>query len=107
MAPKGKVFDKVPMWELAVTSGCQYSVKLTASAPKKVAKVLREAVLVARELGPTYIHLYTPCILEIGLAANEGLWEMKEQDKERFESFRYVSPEAEEYLKECKAKGIL
>jgi len=107
MAPKGKVFEKVPMWELAVTSGCQYSVKLTASAPKKVAKVLREAVLIARELGPTYIHLYTPCILEIGLAANEGLWEMKEQDKDRFDSFKYVSPEAEEYLKECKVKGIL
>ena len=107
MAPKGKVFDKVPMWELAVTSGCQYSVKLTASAPKKVAKVLREAVLIARELGPTYIHLYTPCILEIGLAANEGLWEMKEQDKDRFADFKYVSPEAEAYLKECKNKGVL
>ena len=73
----------------------------------KVAKVLREAVLIARELGPTYIHLYTPCILEIGLQAHEGLWEMKEQDKDRFDSFRYVSPEAEVYLKECKEKGIL
>jgi pyruvate ferredoxin oxidoreductase beta subunit len=107
MAPKGKVFDKVPMWELAVTSGCHYSVKLTASAPKKVAKVVREAILIAREVGPTYIHLYTPCILEIGLSANEGLWEMKEQDKGRFDSFRYVSPEAEAYMAECKEKGLL
>jgi len=107
MAPKGKVFDKVPMWELAVTSGCAYSVKLTASAPKSVAKVVREAVFIAREIGPTYIHLYTPCILEIGLSASEGLWEMKEQDKERFVSFKYVSPEAEAYLKECKKEGTL
>ena len=107
MAPKGKVFDKVPMWEIAVTSGCAYSVKLTASAPKKVAKVLREAIFIAREIGPTYIHLYTPCILEIGLSANEGLWEMKEQDKDRFDSFSYISPEAEEYLKKCKKEGLL
>ena len=107
MAPKGKVFDKVPMWEIAVTSGCAYSVKLTASAPKKVSKVLREAIFIAREIGPTYIHLYTPCILEIGLSANEGLWEMKEQDKDRFDSFSYISPEAEEYLKKCKKEGLL
>ncbi len=107
MAPKGKVFDKVPMWELAVTSGCHYSVKLTASAPKKVAKVLREAVLIARELGPTYIHLYTPCILEIGLAAHEGLWEMKEQDKDRFVDFKYITPEATEFLKKCKKEGLV
>jgi len=107
MAPKGKVFDKVPMWEIAVQSGVAYSVKLTASAPKKVAKVLREAVFIAREIGPTYIHLYTPCILEIGLSANEGLWEMKEQDKDRFDSFSYISPEAEAYLKKCKKEGLL
>ena len=106
MAPKGKVFDKVPMWELAVTSGCAYSVKLTASAPKKVAKVIKEAIFIAREVGPTYIHLYTPCILEIGLAAHEGLWEMKEQDKGRFEDFRYVSPEAEAALKVFKKEGM-
>ena len=106
MAPKGKVFNKVPMWELAVTSGCAYSVKLTASAPKKVAKVLKEAVFIAREVGPTYIHLYTPCILEIGLGAHEGLWEMKEQDKDRFEDFRYISPEAEAALKVFKKEGM-
>jgi pyruvate ferredoxin oxidoreductase beta subunit len=107
MAPTGKKFEKVPMWELAVTSGCHYSVNLTASAPKQVAKVVREAILVAREVGPTYINLYTPCILEIGLSANEGLGEMKEQDKDRFEMFKYVSPEAEEHLAKCKKEGLL
>lgn len=107
MAPAGKKFEKVPMWELAKTSGCHYSVNLTASAPKQVAKVVREAVLVAREIGPTYINLYTPCILEIGLSANEGLGEMKEQDKERFEFYKYVSPEAEAYLAKCKEEGLL
>ena len=107
MAPTGKKFEKVPMWELAKTAGCHYSVNLTASAPKQVAKVVREAILIAREVGPTYINLYTPCILEIGLSANEGLGEMKAQDKGRFEMYKYVSPEAEAYLAKCKEEGIL
>jgi pyruvate ferredoxin oxidoreductase beta subunit len=107
MAPTGKKFEKVPMWELAVTSGCHYSVNMTGSNPKKVAKAIREAILIAREIGPTFINLYTPCILEIGLSANEGLGEMKDQDKGRFEFFRHVSPEAEEYLAKCKEEGLL
>jgi pyruvate ferredoxin oxidoreductase beta subunit len=107
MAPTGKKFDKVPIWELAKTSGCHYSVNLTASAPKKVAQVVREAILVAREIGPTFINIYTPCILEIGLGANDGLGEMKDKDKERFEFYKHVSPEAEEYLAKCKEEGLL
>jgi len=107
MAPKGKQFNKVPMWVLAKESGCHYSVNLTASAPKAVAKAVREAILVAREVGPTYINLYTPCILEIGLEAHQGLQEMKEQDKDRFVSYKYVSPEAEAYLAKCKEEGLL
>jgi pyruvate ferredoxin oxidoreductase beta subunit len=107
MAPTGKKFEKVPMWELAKTSGCHYSVNITASAPKAVAKVVREAILIARNIGPTFINIYTPCILEIGLSANEGLGEMKEQDKGRFELYKHVSPEAEEYLAKCKEEGLL
>jgi pyruvate ferredoxin oxidoreductase beta subunit len=80
---------------------------MTASAPKAVAKAVREAILVAREIGPTYINLYTPCILEIGLSANEGLGEMKDQDKDRFASYKHISPEAEAYLKKCKEEGLL
>jgi len=107
MAPTGKKFEKVPMWELATTSGCHYSVNMTASAPKAVAKAVREAILIAREIGPTFINIYTPCILEIGLSANEGLGEMKDQDKDRFKSYKHVSPEAEAFLAKCKEEGLL
>ena len=107
MAPTGKKFDKVPMWELATTSGCHYVRNMTASAPKAVAKAVREAILVAREIGPTFLNIYTPCILEIGLSANEGLGEMKDQDKDRFATYTHVSPEAAEFLKKCKAEGRL
>jgi len=105
MAPLGKKFEKVKMWELATTAGCHYTMNMTASAPKAVAKAVREAILVAREIGPTFLNIYTPCILEIGLSANEGLGEMKDQDKDRFASYKYVSPEAEEFLKKCKKEG--
>ena len=107
MAPAGKKFEKVPMWILAKESGCHYSVNMTASAPKAVARAVREAILIAREVGPTFINLYTPCILEIGLSANEGLGEMKAQDKDRFATYKYVSPEAEEFLAKCKEEGRL
>ena len=32
---------------------------------------------------------------------------LAEQDKDRFANFKYVSPDAEEYLKKCKAEGKL
>lgn len=107
MAPKGKQFEKVPMWQLAIDSGCHYVARLTVSSPKRVESVIKKAVYVAREVGPTYIHLYTPCILEIGLNSDQGLEEMRNKDKERFEFFEYVSPVAAEVIKKRKAEGLL
>ncbi len=107
MAPTGKKFDKVPMWELATTSGCHYVRNMTGSAPKAVAKAVREAITVAREVGPTFLNIYTPCILEIGLSANEGLGEMKDQDKGRFTSYTHISEEAEACIAKAKEEGIL
>lgn len=102
MAPKGKQFEKVPMWQLAIDSGCHYVARLTVSSPKRVEKVIKEAIYVAREVGPTYVHLYTPCILEIGLNSDDGLGEMRARDKERFKFFEYKTPEAEEVLAKYK-----
>ncbi len=107
MAPKGKQFDKVPMWQLAIDSGCHYVVRMTVSSPKKVEKVIKQAIYIAREVGPTYIHLYTPCILEIGLNADQGLWEMRQTDKERFKFFEYMTDEAKEVIKRKKEEGLL
>lgn len=107
MAPKGKQFEKVPMWQLAIDSGCQYVARLTVSSPKRVESVIKKAVYVAREVGPTYVHLYTPCILEIGLNSDQGLEEMRSKDKERFEFFEYVSPAAAEVIEKRKAEGLL
>ncbi len=107
MAPKGKQWDKVPMWQLAIDSGCHYVVRMTVSSPKKVEKVIKQAIYVAREVGPTYIHLYTPCILEIGLNSDDGLDEMRRTDKERFKFFEYMTDEAKEVIQRKKEEGLL
>ncbi len=107
MAPKGKQWDKVPMWQLAIDSGCHYVVRMTVSSPKKVEKVIKQAIYVAREVGPTYIHLYTPCILEIGLNSDDGLEEMRRTDKERFKFFEYMTDEAKEVIQRKKEEGLL
>jgi pyruvate ferredoxin oxidoreductase beta subunit len=73
MAPVGKLFDKVRLAEIARESGCHYVAMLTPSKPNRVEKVIRNAVFVARELGPTFIQIYTPCILEIGKQSMEGV----------------------------------
>jgi len=95
------------MWQLAIDSGCHYVVRMSVSSPKKVEQVVKKAIYVAREVGPTYLHLYTPCILEIGLNSDDALMEMRDKDKERFKFFEYVSPQAEEVIARKKEEGLL
>lgn len=106
MAPVGKKFDKVRLPEIARESGCHYVACLTVSQASRVERVLRNAIYVAREIGPTYIQLYTPCILEIGKQSMEGLQEMRDSEKpgERFRLVEYVSDEAKAFLADLEAK---
>jgi pyruvate ferredoxin oxidoreductase beta subunit len=106
MAPTGKKFDKVRLPEIARESGCQYVVNMTASQPGKVEKVIRNAVYIARELGPTYVQIYTPCILEIGKQSMEGLQEMRDSEKpaERFAYKEYITDDAKAFLADLDAK---
>jgi pyruvate ferredoxin oxidoreductase beta subunit len=106
MAPMGKSFEKVRLPEIARESGCHYVVNCTVSKPSLVEKVIRNAVLVAREIGPTYLQLYTPCILEIGKDSMEGLQEMRDSEKpsERFAYKEYISEPAKQLLTEIAAK---
>ena len=95
MAPVGKQFDKVRMPEIAREAGCHYVAYLTVSKPNRVEKAIRNAIFVAREFGPTYVQLYTPCILEIGKQSMEGLDEMKDAESigGRFVMKEYVTDE--------------
>jgi pyruvate ferredoxin oxidoreductase beta subunit len=100
MAPTGKNFDKVRLPEIAREAGCHYVAMLTVSKPNRVEKAIKNAILVAREIGPTYVQLYTPCILEIGKQSMEGLDEMKEAESigGRFVMKEYISDEAKKFL---------
>lgn len=106
MAPVGKLFDKVRLPEIARESGCHYVVNCTVSKPNLIEKVVRNAVHIAREIGPTYLQLYTPCILEIGKNSMEGLQEMRDSEKpgERFRYIEYISDTAKQFLGEIEAK---
>jgi pyruvate ferredoxin oxidoreductase beta subunit len=106
MAPLGKKFEKVRLPEIARESGVHYIVNMTVSKPSLVEKVIRNAVLIARDIGPTYLQIYTPCILEIGKNSMEGLQEMRDSEKpgERFNYKEYVSDEAKAFLTDLKEK---
>lgn len=106
MAPVGKLFDKVRLPEIARESGCHYVAVLTASKPNRVEKALRNAIFIARELGPTYIQIYTPCILEIGKQSMEGLDEMKDSESigGRFVFKEYVTDQAKKFIEEMDAE---
>jgi pyruvate ferredoxin oxidoreductase beta subunit len=61
MAPRGKNFPKIPVFELAKTSGCAYAARVTVASPRRLGRVVRKAILAARETGPSYVQIYTPC----------------------------------------------
>ena len=106
MAPKGKKFDKVRLVEIAKEAGCHYSTMLTVSKPNRVEEVIRNAVEIAWEVGPTFVQLYTPCILEIGKQSMEGLDEMKSSEKigERFVPRTFVTDEGQAVIDRLKAE---
>jgi len=106
MAPKGKKFEKVRLVEIAREAGCHYATMLTVSKPNRVEEVIRNAVEIAWEVGPTFVQLYTPCILEIGKQSMEGLDEMKDSEKMggRFVPRTYVTDEGQEIIDRLKVE---
>ena len=104
MAPKGKNFEKVRLAEIAREAGCAYVAVLTVSKPNRVEQVIKNAIYVAREIGPTFVQLYTPCILEIGKQSMEGLDEMKDSETigGRFVQKEYITEEAQKLLDSIK-----
>lgn len=106
MAPMGKQFDKVRMPEIAREAGCHYVALLTVSKPNRVEKAIKNAIYVAREFGPTYVQLYTPCILEIGKQSMEGLDEMKDAEAigGRFVFKEYVTDDVKKFLDDMDKK---
>ena len=100
MAPFGKKFPKVPVFEMAKISGCVYAVRVTVASPRKLSRAVRNAVLIAREVGPTYVQIYTPCPTNLKFPPNQTIKVAKEAEKNYYAYEEYISREASEYLKE-------
>jgi len=93
MAPVGKKFPKVPLHELAKIAGCAYVATVTPARARRLGQVVRRAVLVAREVGPTYVQVFCPCSTNYKFAPSETLKKASET-----EITEYMSPEAQELI---------
>ena len=102
MSPKGKKFEKMPITELAKNAGCVYVVRMSPTNIKKAQKVIRRAILVAREFGPTFLHVYTSCNIEYSIPTEEVFADAKEKEKTRFKFEEYMTDEVAAFIKENK-----
>lgn len=100
MAPLGKNFPKIPVFEIAKTSGCVYAAKVTIASPRKVGQVIKKAILIAREVGPTYVQLYTPCPTNMKFPPQETINKAKEIAKDYYAFEEFITDKAAKQLKE-------
>lgn len=98
MAPTGKKFPKIPVYDMARTAGCAYTARVTVASPYKLEKAVRRAVLIARAVGSTYVQIYTPCPTNMKFPSNETINYAKNAENDYYSFDEYISKEAENYL---------
>ena len=98
MAPLGKKFDKMDMVGMAKIAGCAYVATVVPNNPRRVESVIKKAVLIAREVGPTYIQAYTSCNIEYAIPTDKVMEDTKTVEDDRYKFTEYVSDDAKEYL---------
>ncbi len=98
MAPVGKKFDKIDMIGLAQTAGVAYIARLTPTNPSRIISTIRKAVLVAREIGPTYVQAYTSCNIEYAIPPQQVMEDARRVEKERYGFLEIMSDEAKAFL---------
>jgi pyruvate ferredoxin oxidoreductase beta subunit len=62
--------------------------------------VIKKAVLIAREVGPTYIQAYTSCNIEYAIPTDKVMEDAKNVENDRYAFSEFVSDEAKQYLTE-------
>src|SRR3989454_11307129 len=60
--------------------------------------VIKKAVLVAREIGPTYIQAYTSCNIEYSIPTDKVMEDAKNVENDRYAFSEHISDEAKHYL---------
>jgi pyruvate ferredoxin oxidoreductase beta subunit len=103
MAPLGKKFSKIQFTELAKQAGCVYVATVTPTKPLLLGKMARRAILIAREVGPTFIRIPTVCSTNYKLSAIEGYEKARQSEPEIAE---YFTKDAELYIKDIEKKSL-
>jgi len=99
MAPTGKKFNKVAMPEIAREAGCAYVALTSPLIARRFEKAIRRAILVARDVGPTYVQVFCPCPTNYKFRPDETLGLIRKREKEGVFQYReYITPQAQEYL---------
>lgn len=99
MAPKGKKFPKISLPEIARESGCAYVSVISPAQPKRLEKMVRRAILTAREVGPSYVQIFSPCPTNYKFKPQETVSRIKQHEQEGlFKVREYISTEAQNYL---------
>jgi pyruvate ferredoxin oxidoreductase beta subunit len=104
MAPMGKSFPKIPVFELAKSSGCVYGARVTVANPVRLGQVVKKAILVAREIGPTYVQIYTPCPTNMRFSPAETIDIAREAQAGAYAFEEFVSDEAQRLIAEKKLR---
>ncbi|GFP27256.1 MAG: Oxalate oxidoreductase subunit beta [Actinobacteria bacterium] len=99
MAPKGKKFPKISLPEIAREVGCAYVAVGSPAQPRPLEKMVRRTILVAREIGPTYLQVFCPCPTNYKFKPQETVAKIKQREKEgTFQTREYITLEAQKLL---------
>ena len=104
MAPRGKTTKKIDALGLAKTAGVDYIARLAPTNPSRVARTIRRAVMVAREIGSSYIQAYTSCNIEYAIPTPDVMHDAFAVEKERYGFEEIISDRAKDYLAKIEKK---
>ncbi len=105
MAPRGKIQDKIDAIGLAKVAGCAYIARIAPTNPARVVRTVRRAIMIAREIGPTYIQAYTSCNIEYAIPTPDVMKDAFEVEKERYGFLEIMSDDAKEYITDLEKKA--
>ncbi len=103
MAPKGKAFHRIPIFEMARQAGCVYAARVTVASPRRLGDCVRKAVLIAREAGPTFVQVFTPCPTNLKFPNDQTIRVAKAAEKGHYAFEEFVSEEARACLEGLEA----
>lgn len=107
MAPTGKKFGKVKVPDLAIEAGCAYVAVVSTANPKKIGECLKKAVIIAREVGPTYMQVHTPCPTNLKIKPSESKKFARDRFKSDYAFREHITQEAADYLESITRSPII